>query len=264
MKRLVILTALITTLVLPAAAQAKGQIESLRVCGASACADVPVGATLRHEGFSLFGGGPATSPPWIGPYYRLLAKVGGPEHGTFGSFLIPAEGGWSRSGSGWNIAPTAVMRDISHAAAGVEPVRIRMAGVTVNHRAVGDASAFSALLAGALPRVTTTPLSVYRDRVAVVRVGADRANPWADPPASRTIEFNFAPTAGLISFAGTSTWYRLPAPVSSQIRRMLPDPPAAATAESGSGGSHRADIAAAGVLLLAAALGARRFLRRPA
>src|SRR5437660_3479437 len=98
-----ILIASVLPLLLAPAAQAKGPVKKLEMCGAGGCASIPItpGRGIgRPEGLGMLLATPATEVPGPRPYVDLEVGMG-PDGGTLNMFYVPGAQvafyqGWSQ------------------------------------------------------------------------------------------------------------------------------------------------------------------------
>jgi hypothetical protein len=251
MKRLILTGALALVLALAAApaAQAKGYIKAIRVCGPSGCAsaDAPRSAMLRFGMDLLTDAGPPIASPPLLPYYRLrfVPRYELPGADTFyipGAEAMCTDGGCTR-------VPRGLIPGLAAAAANIGSYTPRISSVTVDHRFRADLDRFAMLFnqrPAALPSTT-----VWQSRHASVIVEFTRVTPWSLGGASW---MSYYPRYHVLSRDGE--WFHAGSPVDRLVRGQA--------AQADGGDDNRGlGIAATAAVVLAAAAGAGRRLRRP-
>jgi len=248
MKRIILAGALAVVATLTAAqtAQAKGYIETIRVCGPSGCAtaDAPRSAMGRF-GMDLLtdAGLPAESPPLL-PYYRLeiVPRYEMPSETFYipGANVICADGGCTRVRKGLSAA-------LSAAGASVDAFIPHIRSVTVNDKPRAHTGAYAVLFneqPAAAPSNT-----VWNSRTYPIAVRFTRLTPWSLGGVSWMAYY---PRYKILTRDGA--WFHVGQSVDRLVlgRRVTTD-----------GGGRGWPVAALAVVAVAAAAGAGRRLRRP-
>jgi hypothetical protein len=231
------------------AADAKGVISAIRVCGPSGCATATAPrAVMQGFAMGLMGDPTATvgSPP-PGPYYRLTFRPQGevPDVDTFyvrGAELICTE-------RGCFAPPTRLVPALDAAAEQVAAYRPVITSVTVDGKRRSDPAAYAALYHGQPAPVP--PSSIWETRGYVIQFGFSRTTPWS---LGWTSGMSYYPRYRVVTRAGR--WSHVSAALDRRIRT------GSAEARAASGGGHGWPVAAAAVVVIAAAAGAGRRLRR--
>ncbi|MGZ4430533.1 MAG: hypothetical protein ACXVYV_02690 [Gaiellales bacterium] len=231
----------LAALVAPAAAHAKGELTSLKVCGRSGCAAVTDPRALRAVGV-LGGSSQSTAAPPMGAFYVLKGSMGPGE--TVTSFYTP--GGYTAFEGSFTRVPGPAASVLAVATRHLTGYRVRITAATVD----GHASERPAAYAGLFQRlpIARDITGVYSERWVRIMLTADRRNPWTQ----RTVVY--AVRSGLVQGPDVR-WYVAPRALAQLIRTD------AGLAPRGSS-SHGPLIATAVVLLAAGAGAAGLILRR--
>lgn len=250
MKRMLLVGALAVGafLVAAPAAEAKGYVKAIRVCGPSACAPVEGPRTaMRRLGMDVLTrtGLQAQSPPLL-PYHRLrfLPRYEFSDSDTFyisGAKVICTDGGCIRVRRG--LVPA-----LSAAAASVGSFTPRISSVTVGDRPRADRGGF-AIMRNQRPAPLPST-AVWQSRHYGIVVKFSELTPWSLGGASWMAYY---PRYHALSRDGH--WFHAGADVDRLVRGQT------AVAEAGDG--HGWLVAAAAVIALAAAAAVGRRLWRP-
>lgn len=250
MKRMLLIGALTVgaSLATAQAAEAKGYISAIRVCGPSRCATVHhPRAAMQRFGMSMLSGSgaPARRPPLL-PYYRLrlLPSYEVPNSDTFyvpGAKVICTDDGCIR-------VPRGLVPSVSAAAADVGAFTPRISSVTVADRPRTDRGGFAILFNQRPARLPSTAVWKSHHYSVIVKFG--EITPWSLGGASWMAYY---PRYHALSVDGR--WFHAGADVDRLVRGQ------AAVAEPA--GGHGWSVAAVVVVALAAAAGLGRRLRRP-
>src|ERR1041385_7398999 len=140
---LVILIASILPLVLAPAAQAKGPVKKLEVCGDRGCAAVPVTpgrGVGGREGVLMLLGTPVSQVPEPRPYVDLNVTIGDGE-GAISMFYVP--GAQVVFHEGWSQVPPGLGAKLDAAAARLGTKRPTIRTVVVGERISRDPGAYA-------------------------------------------------------------------------------------------------------------------------
>jgi hypothetical protein len=232
------------------AADAKGVITAISVCGPSGCATASAPrATMLRFGVDMLGGNSETvGPPPLGPYYRLAFRPRHelPDADTFfvpGADLICTDRGCIP-------AQTRLAPALDAAAAQVVAFRPVIRSVTIDGTVRSDPGAYAGLYAGS--PAAAPPSRVWESRGYSIQFAFSRTAPWSLAWMSGMAYY---PRYRVVARAGT--WLHVSAALDRRIRTGSAD------ARTASGGGDRWPIAAAAAVAIAAAAGAGRRLRRP-
>ena len=252
MKR-VLLTGALTVAVSLAtaqAAEAKGFISAIRVCGPSGCATATAPrATMQRFGMDMLGGpAAAVGPPPLGPYYRLTFRPRNeiPDADTYyvpGADLVCTD-------SGCFALATRLVPALDAAAAQVTPYRPVIRSVTVDGKTRPDPTAYAALYRGRPAAAPPSP--IWETRGYSIEFAFARTTPWS---LGWMRGMAYYPRYRVVTRAGT--WLHVSAALDRRIRT------GSAEARASSGGGHRWPVAAAAAIAIVAVAGAGRRLRRP-
>jgi hypothetical protein len=248
MKRMLVIGALTVgaSLASTPAAQAKGYIEAIRVCGPSGCAtvDAPRSAMQRFGIDLLTDSGPAAESPPILPYYRLqiLPRYEMPSQTFYipGANVICADGGCTRVRMG-------LFSGLSAAGASVAAFTPHIRSVTVNDKPRVHREAYAALF-NEQPAASPSN-KVWDSHAYPIEVRFTRLTPWSLGGVSWMAYY---PRFKILTRDGA--YFRVGEPVDRLVlaRRATAD-----------GGGHGWPIAAAAAVAIAAVAGAGKRLRRP-
>jgi hypothetical protein len=178
-KRALIITAVaVAALWATPAANAKGGVEKLQVCGQNGrCAAVATRDLQGPRGFQLLLAGPprGTAPDHV-PFYQLNATMHG--GGEVLLFYVPGGVATDLQSRDWWQLPTSVAAAIERAAASVEPLRYGgVVRVTVDKAPVNDPSAYRALF-GDLRVAALSDSQVDKRTLVTLSVENDTVSPW--------------------------------------------------------------------------------------
>ena len=250
MKRMLLIGALTVgaSLATAQAAEAKGYISAIRVCGPSGCATVhhPRAAMQRFGMDMLSDAGPHAERPPLLPYYRLrfLPSYEVPNSDAFyipGAKVICTDGGCIHVRRG--LVPA-----LSAAAANVGAFTPRISSVTVGGRPRADRARFAILFNQRPAPLPSTVVWKSRHYSVIAKFG--EITPWSLGGASWMAYY---PRYHALSLDGR--WFHAGTDVDRLVRGQ------AAAAEPANG--HGWSVAAVVVVALAAAAGVGRRLRRP-
>jgi hypothetical protein len=250
MKRVLLTVALTGTALFATAqaADAKGFINAIQVCGPSGCATATAPrAVMQGFAMDLFGGPPAVSgPPRLGPYYQLTFRPVGevPNNVTF---YVPSAGTVCTS-RGCFAPATRLVPALQAAAAQVTAYRPVISSVTVDGRTRNHPTTYAALYSGRPAKAPPTP--IWETRGYSIVFEFSRVTPWSLGWMSG---MRYYPRYRVVTSAGT--WLHVSAALDRRIRAHSADARAV-------GGGHRWPIAAAALLGIAAVAGAGTGLRR--
>jgi hypothetical protein len=238
--RPLIITFLAAALVAPAAAQAKGELTSLRVCGQDGCKAVTGREVLRALG-PLGESSVSMAAPPMGAFYLLEASLGHGETAT--SFYVP--GGYTAFQDSFARIPEPAASALAAATRDLAGYRVRITTAKVD----GHVSQHPGAYAGLFQRlpVARNLAGIYSERWVRIILTADRPNPWSGSPVV------YAVRSGLVQGPDVR-WYAVPKPLAQLIR-----------ADAGLAPRHsssRRPLLAGAVGLLAAAGAALMILRR--
>ena len=230
------------------AADAKGLISAIRVCGPSGCATATASRAVM-QGFAtgLMGGTPATtgSPP-PGPYYELTFRPQG-EVPDVDTFYVP--GGEMVCTEQLCFAPAPrLVPALEAAAAQVAAYRPVITSVAVDGKPRSHPTAYAVLYRG--KPAPTPPNSIWETHGYVIQFGFSRTTPWSLGWASG---MSYYPRYRVVSHAGR--WSHVSVALDRRIRT-------GSAHAAASDGGHGWPVAAATLVVIAAAAGAGRRLRR--
>jgi hypothetical protein len=218
MKRaVIILSALCAGLLAPAAAQAKGQISSIKVCGDSACAGVvlPPGAG-GPEGLTMLMAG-MTGPPQPGPFYRLHVRGPGWSESLW---YVPADnvvGSDDPNDLSWQHPAPALAAALRAAVQQLTPRSFAIAAVTVAGHSSSDPGSYMPLLTGSLKPsdVDVNQVAARRSQWLPVLIEPVPNSPWPEISAAYDAPTQTIFVSG-IGWAGAG-WSQVPAPLGARI-----------------------------------------------
>jgi hypothetical protein len=210
----VILIAIALPLLLAPAAQAKGPVEKIQVCGDESCAAVPITpgrGVGRPEGLGMLMGNPASQVPAPQPYVNLNVTLGLGE-GTIKMFYVP--GAQVAFSQGWSQLPPGLGAKLDAAAARVAKHEPKLAVVVVGKRTSSDPGAYVSLLSPLEPAHAPGSLQLLDASTVGIRFTTTGITPWTPRGDGYA---TYLPSAHLIGM--NNDWFAPSAALDSQIRR---------------------------------------------